>query len=59
MLKQAKRLEIIFPLLLENVFPVFLVKSTLVMYCRSIARLPISMMPGFTITKYKIKRVIF
>lgn len=39
MLERPKRSEIAFPILLENVFPIFLVKSTLVMRDMGVARL--------------------
>lgn len=54
LLKQLKRLEITFLMLLKNVFLVFLAKSTLIIRNISIIRLQIPMTLGFAVMDYMI-----
>lgn len=46
-------------MLLENVFPIFLVKFTLIIHGISITRLQIPIMLGFAVIEYKDQAVIF
>ncbi len=59
LLKMSQHSEIAFLMLPENVFLVFLAKSTLTMYDSSVTRLQILMMLGFTITDYKVQGATF
>lgn len=43
----------------ENVFPIFLAKSTLTICGISITRLQIPMTPGFAVTEYKVQGATF
>lgn len=43
----------------ENMFSVFLAKSTLTMYDISVTRLQILMMPDFAVTDFKVQEVTF
>lgn len=59
LLEQPKHLDIIFPIVIKNIFPVFSAKSTLMRCGISITRLQISMMSGIAFKDYKVQRVIF
>lgn len=59
MLKRPGQLKITFPMLFQNIFLVFLAKSTLIICCIIIARLEISMTLGFAITEYKVEETLF
>lgn len=59
LLKQLKHSNIIFLIIKENVFLLFFIKSTLILYDISITKLKISRLLDFAIMDYKIQEAIF
>ncbi len=59
LLERPQRSWIAFLILPENVFPVFLAKSTSTMRGISVTRLQIPMTPEFAITDYKVQGATF
>lgn len=59
LLKRPGQLEITFSIFSQNVFSVFLAKSTLTICNITVARRQILMTPDFAVIKYKIQGVTF